>query len=125
MPDLKRTFTFYTNNFYLSAEQIVFLYKNRWQVELFFKWIKQHLRVKTFWGNSETSVRIQIYAAVCTYCLIAIIEHKMKLERNIYEVMRILGSSLLDKEHIKDLLLPELEQLEIANCQPELPLEFD
>lgn len=125
IPELKRTFTFYTNNFYLTAEQIVFLYKNRWQVELFFKWIKQHLRVTTFWGNSETSVRIQIYAAICTYCVVAIIEHKMKLERNIYEVMRILGSSLLVKEHIKDLLAPEPEQTEVANCQPELDLFFD
>lgn len=125
IPELNRTFTFYTNNFFLSAEQIVFLYKNRWQVELFFKWIKQHLRVTTFWGNSENAVRIQIYAAVTTYCLIAIIEHKMKLERNIYEVMRILGSSLLVKEHIRDLLAPELEQAEVTNCHPTLDLEFD
>ena len=125
IPELNRTFTFYTNNFFLSAEQIVFLYKNRWQVELFFKWIKQHLRVTTFWGNSETAVRIQIYVAVATYCLIAIIEHKMKLERNIYEVMRVLGSSLLVKEHIRDLLAPEPEQPQIANCYPTLDLEFD
>lgn len=125
IPELNRTFTFYTNNFFLSAEQIVFLYKNRWQVELFFKWIKQHLRVTTFWGNSETAVRIQIYAAVVTYCLIAIIEHKMKLERNIYEVMRVLGSSLLVKEHIKDLLAPEPEQPQVANCYPTLDFEFD
>lgn len=125
IPDLKRCFVFYTNNFFLSAEQIVFLYKNRWQVELFFKWIKQHLRVTTFWGNSETSVRIQIYAAICTYCVVAIIEHKMKLERNIYEVMRIIGSSLLVKEHIKDLLTPEPEPIQIANCHPTLDLEFD
>lgn len=125
IPELNRTFTFYTNNFFLSAEQIVFLYKNRWQVELFFKWIKQHLRVTTFWGNSETAVRIQIYVAVVTYCLIAIIEHKMKLERNIYEVMRVLGSCLLVKEHIRDLLAPEPEQPQIANCYPTLDLEFD
>lgn len=125
IPELNRTFTFYTNNFYLSAERIVFLYKNRWQVELFFKWIKQHLRVTTFWGNTESAVRIQIYVAVATYCLIAIIEHKMKLERNIYEVMRVLGSSLLVKEHIRDLLAPEPEQPQIANCHPTLDLEFD
>lgn len=125
IPELNRTFTFYTNNFFLSAEQIVFLYKNRWQVELFFKWIKQHLRVTTFWGNSETAVRIQIYAAITTYCLIAIIEHKMKLERNIYEVIRVLGSSLLVKENMRDLLAPEPEQVAVANCQPTLDLEFD
>lgn len=125
IPELNRTFTFYTNNFYLSAEQIVFLYKNRWQVELFFKWIKQHLRVTTFCGNSENAVRIQIYVAVATYCLIAIIEHEMKLERNIYEVMRVLGSSLLVKEHIRDLLDPEPEQDKIAICYPTLDFEFD
>ncbi len=125
IPELNRTFTFYTNNFYLTAEQIVFLYKNRWQVELFFKWIKQHLRVTTFWGNSETAVRIQIYVAVTTYCLIAIIEHKMKLERNIYEIMRVLGSSLLVKENIRDLLAPSAEPEQVANCHPMLDLEFD
>lgn len=125
IPELNRTFTFYTNNFYLTAEQIVFLYKNRWQVELFFKWIKQHLRVTTFWGNSETAVRIQIYVAVTTYCLIAIIQHKMKLERNIYEIMRVLGSSLLVKEHIRDLLAPIAEPEQMANCHPMLDLEFD
>lgn len=125
IPDLKETFTFYTNNFMLSPEQVAFLYKCRWLVELFFKWIKQHLRVTTFWGNSENAVRIQIYAAICTYCLIAIIQHKMKLERNIYEVMRVLGSSLLCKEHIKDLLLPEKVNTKIANCYPTLDLQFD
>lgn len=124
IPDLKRSFVFYANNFYLSAEQIVLLYRNRWQVELFFKWIKQHLRVTTFWGNSETSVRIQIYAAICTYCVVAIIEHDMKLERNISEVMRILGSSLLVKENIRDLLAPDPEPTQIANCYPTLDLEF-
>lgn len=106
IPELRRSFTFYSNNFYLSAKQIVLLYKNRWQVELFFKFIKQHLRVKTFWGISETAVRIQIYAAIITYCLIAIIEHDLKLNRNIYEVMRILSSALLSKDRMADLLLP-------------------
>lgn len=122
IPEQHRTFTFYTNNFYLTATQIVFLYKNRWTVELFFKWIKQHLRVKSFWGISETAVRIQIYAAITTYCLIAIIEHDMRLNRNIYEVMRILSSALLTKEHLVDLLSPQdcIEQKEDA-----LQLNFD
>ena len=122
IPDLDRTFTSYTNNFVLSSEQIVFLYKNRWQVELFFKWIKQHLRVTTFWGQSENAVRIQIYVAICTYCLIAIVEHEMKIERNIYEVMRIIGSSLLVKGDIKDLFFSVEDKPDpIANCQ----LTFD
>lgn len=122
IPDLKRAFTFYTNNFIFSAEQIVFLYKNQWQVELFFKWIKQHLRVTTFWGQSENAVRIQIYTAICTYCLVAIIEHKMKIERNIYEIMRIIGSSLLVKENMENLFLAlEDEPRKVTNCQ----LTFD
>ena len=102
-PELHRTFTYYTNNFYLKASDIALLYKNRWKVELFFNFLKQHLRVKSFWGNSENAVRIQIYVAITTYCLVAIIENELHLNRNIYEVMRILGSSLLVKDNIKDL----------------------
>ena len=105
-PDLQRTFTYYTNNFYLAAKNIALLYKYRWQVELFFKWIKQHLRVKTFWGESENAVRIQIHVAIITYCLIGIIEHDLQIGRPINEVMRILGSSLLVKDNIRDLFEP-------------------
>lgn len=105
-PELKRTFTYYTNNFYLDAKDIALLYKYRWQVELFFKWIKQHLRVKTFWGESENAVRIQIHVAIITYCLIGIIEHDLQIDRPIVEVMRILGSSLLTKDNVRDLLEP-------------------
>ena len=102
-PEMNRTFTYYTNNFYLKASDIALLYKNRWKVELFFKFLKQHLRVKSFWGNSENAVRIQIYVAIITYCLVAIIESELKLNRDIYEVMRILGSSMLVKDNIKEL----------------------
>lgn len=105
-PDLQRTFTYYTNDFYLAAKNIALLYKYRWQVELFFKWIKQHLRVKTFWGESENAVRIQIHVAIITYCLIGIIEHDLQIGRPINEVMRILGSSLLVKDNIRDLFEP-------------------
>lgn len=126
IPELNRTFTFYTNNFILSAEEIVFLYKNRWQVELFFKWIKQHLRVTAFWGQSENAVRIQIYTAICTYCLIAIIEHKMKIGRNIYEIMRVMGSSLLVKGDMAKLFLSlEEESEQVANCQLTINFETD
>lgn len=103
-PDLGRTFTYYTNNFYLKGNEIALLYRYRWQVELFFKWIKQHLRVKSFWGESENAVRIQIHVAITTYCLVAIIEHDLKLGRPIVEVMRILGHSLLVKDPIQELL---------------------
>jgi len=99
----KHTFTFLTNNTDLTAEQIALLYKNRWQVELFFKWIKQHLKVKSFWGTSENAVRIQIYSAIIAYCLVAIIGHDLKLERSTYEILQILGISLLYKTPVNEL----------------------
>jgi transposase len=99
-----RTFIFLTNNMELTAEQIAFLYKQRWQVELFFKWIKQHLKIKAFWGTSENAVRIQIYSAIIAYCLVAIIGTELKIERSPYEILQILGISLLDKSPVKELL---------------------
>ena len=121
-PVLRRTFTYYTNNFYLKAEVIAFLYKNRWVVEIFFKWMKSHLRIKCFWGNSENAVRIQIYVAIITYCIVAIIERTLQLNRSTYDVMRILGSSLLAKDNLKDLFQPvEVEQ---TNDDWQLQLDF-
>jgi hypothetical protein len=99
----KRTFTYLTNNFGISAGYIALLYKNRWQVELFFKWIKQHLHIKSFWGVTENAVRIQIYAAITAYCLVAIIEHDLKLNRSTFDVLRILSMSLFDKTPIGEL----------------------
>jgi hypothetical protein len=99
----KRTFTYLTNNFDIKPKHIALLYKNRWQVELFFKWIKQHLHIKSFWGVTETTVRIQIYAAITTYCLVAIVEHDLRLERSTFDVLRILSMSLFDKTHIREL----------------------
>jgi len=99
----KREFTFLTNAIHISALQVAELYKNRWQVELFFKWLKQHLKIKKFWGNTENAVRIQIYVAICTYCLIAIVQKDMLLDRSLYEVLQILSISLTDKTHLRDL----------------------
>lgn len=101
--DHKRTFTYLTNNFGISAGYIALLYKNRWQVELFFKWIKQHLHVKSFWGVTENAVRIQIYSAITTYCIVAIIEHDLRLNRSTFDVLRILSMSLFDKTPIREL----------------------
>jgi len=105
-PELQRSFAYYTNDFYLAAKDIALLYKYRWQVELFFKWIKQHLQVKRFWGESENAVRTQIHVAIITYCLIAIIGHDLKIDRPVFEVMRILGKSALTTDSIQDLLKP-------------------
>lgn len=99
-----RAFVFLTNNFKLKAEEIALLYKNCWQVELFFKWIKQHLKVKTFWGETENAVRIQIYTAIIAYCLVAIVGAELKIDRSTYEILQILGISLLDKTTVNQLL---------------------
>ena len=96
-------FDFITNNFKLSALKIALLYKHRWSVELFFKWIKQHLRIKTFWGYSENAVRIQIYSAIITYLTISILKEKMKLKQTNYEILQILNFSLIDKIPIQQL----------------------
>ena len=98
-----REFVFLTNDFELPALVVAELYRNRWSVELFFKWLKQHLKIKRFWGTSENAVRIQIYCAIITYCLVVIIKHDMKLERSVYEILQIIGISLTDKTHLRDL----------------------
>lgn len=125
-PELNRTFTYYTNNFYLAAKDIALLYRYRWQVELFFKWIKQHLKVKTFWGESENAVRIQIHVAIITYCVIGIIEHDFKLGRPIMQVMRILSSALLLKEDIRELFVnSQTDMSDKTDGQLSLDFEFD
>ena len=98
-----KEYVFLTNDLDSTALIIVDLYRNRWQVELFFKWLKQHLRIKKFWGTTENAVRIQIYCAIITYCLVAIVQHDMQLERSVYEVLQILSISLTDKTHLGDL----------------------
>lgn len=101
--EYKREFIFLTNNMEITAEQVALLYKNRWQVELFFKWIKQHLKIKAFWGTSENAVRIQIYSAISAYCLVAIVGSELKINRSTYEILQVLGISLLDKTPVKEL----------------------
>src|SRR5574344_531830 len=121
----KREFVFLTNAMDISALQVAELYKNRWQVELFFKWLKQHLKIKKFWGTTENAVRIQIYAAICAYCLVAIIQHDMKLDRSTYEVLQILSISLTDKTHLKDLFNKTNFQYDKERCDSNEPSLFD
>lgn len=99
-----RNLVFLTNNMFLKPEEIAALYKHRWKVELFFKWIKQHLKITAFWGRSENAVKTQVYIAVITYTLIAIIRQKLKSDYSSYEILQILGTSLLDKTPINQLL---------------------
>ena len=98
-----REFVFLTNATHISSIVVAEPYKNRWQIEQFFKWLKQHLKIKKFWGTTENAVRIQIYIAISTYLLVSIVKHDMQLDRSIYEILQILGISLTDKTHLKDL----------------------
>ena len=98
--------TFLTNNFALAPELIAQLYRQRWQVELFFKWIKQHLRIKAFLGTSENAVKTQIWIAVCTYVLIAIVKKRLKLEHSLYEILQILSLTMFETTPINQLLEP-------------------
>jgi len=100
----RRTFVFLTNNFIQPAADIALLYKYRWKVELFFKWIKQHLKIKSFWGTSMNAVKTQVYIAIITYTLVAIIKSKLKINRSTYEMLQIISASLFDKTHLNDLL---------------------
>ncbi len=99
-----KVFIFITNNMELTALEIELLYKKRWQVELFFKWIKQHLRIKSFWGTTINAVKIQLYCAIITYCLVTIVGNKLKVDRSIYEILQILSFSLLDKSPVNEIL---------------------
>jgi hypothetical protein len=105
--------TFLTNNFALSPEMIAALYRQRWQVELFFKWIKQHLRIKTFLGTSENAVKTQIWIAVCTYVLIAILKKRLKLPNSLHEILQILSLTMFETTPINQLLNPSHENSSI------------
>lgn len=97
-------FVFLTNNTDLKAEEVAALYKYRWKIELFFKWIKQHLKIQSFWGISENAVKIQVYVAIICFAIVSIIKSKLKTEKSTYEILQILSVSLLDKTPLKELL---------------------
>jgi transposase len=99
-PETGKTLIFLTNNFVLPPLTIAALYKNRWQVELFFKWIKQHLRIKKFLGNSENAVKTQIWCAVSTYVLIAIVKKELQIDASLYTLLQILSVSVFEKTEL-------------------------
>lgn len=120
----KRTFTYLTNSFGIKAEHVALLYKYRWQVELFFKWIKQHLHIKSFWGITENAVRIQLFSAITAYCLVAIIEHDLRLNRSTFDVLRILSMSLFDKTPIRE-LFERTEPVDVIHDEEHVQLCFN
>lgn len=121
----KRTFIFFTNALDISPIMVAELYHQRWQIELFFKWLKQHLKIKKFWGNSENAVRIQIYAAITAYCMMAIVQKKMRIDRSIYEMLQIVSISLTDTTSLRDLFgKPNYNIVNELDCSTE-PTLFD
>ena len=109
-PETGKKLVFITNHLDLEPLTVCQLYKMRWQVELFFKWIKQHLRIKTFFGTSENAVKSQIWIAVCTYVLVAIVRKRLKLEASMHEILQILSLSLFEKTSLDQLLALAVER---------------
>jgi IS4 transposase len=111
--DAGKRLVFLTNNFCLKPELIADLYRQRWQVELFFKWIKQHLRIKVFFGTSENAVKTQIWIAISTYLLIAIAKKRLHLDHHsLYEILQILSLSMFENTSINQLLAPSSKKSE-------------
>ena len=113
-----KTLVFLTNNIDLPAQTIAELYRCRWQVELFFKWIKQHLRIKSFFGTSENAVKSQIWIAVSVYVLVAILKKRLKLSASLYEILQILSLTMFERTPLDQLLAripPSSDLLENPN----------
>jgi Domain of unknown function (DUF4372)/Transposase DDE domain len=123
-PETKKRFVFLTNNLQLPALTIAQIYKSRWQIELFFRWIKQHLRIKSFYGTSPNAVRTQVWIAVCVYVLVAIVRKELKLERSMGEILQILSISLFEKTPISEALSLPKSGFQGTACHNQLPL-FD
>jgi IS4 transposase len=111
-----------TNNTALPPSTIAALYKSRWQVELFFKWIKQHLRIKKFLGNSENAVKTQIWCAISTYVLIAIIKKELQLNASLYTLLQILSVSIFEKTELSSALQLEGNTIDKADVSNQLNL---
>jgi Transposase DDE domain/Domain of unknown function (DUF4372) len=120
--DTGKRATFLTNNFALKPELIADLYRQRWQVELFFKWIKQHLRIKSFLGTPENAVKTQIWIAVCTYVLIAIVKKRLHLPQSLHEILQILSLNMFEKTPMHQLLTPPPPDLGVQSDQYQLLL---
>ncbi len=121
-PESGKTLVFLTNNTALPALTICALYKSRWQVELFFKWIKQHLRIKHFLGTSENAAKTQVWCAVATYVLIAIVKKELQLDASLYTCLQILSVSVFEKTELSCALRPDESRIETADTANQLNL---
>ena len=115
-----KTYIFFTNHFDTEAGVIAELYKQRWQVELFFKWIKQHLKIKCFWGRSPNAVYIQVWIAICTYLLVAILKKSLRIDHSMNEILQILSVSLFDKSPLESLFITRELQKKSPDIQEAL-----
>ncbi len=122
--ETRKRFRFLTNNFTLPALTIALIYKTRWQVELFFKWIKQHLRIKSFYGTSENAVKTQIWIAVSIYVLVAIVRKRLALAISLYQILQVLSVTLFEKTPILQALQPPDSQQDLLSSANQLIL-FD
>jgi len=122
--DNDKRFVFLTNNFVLPALTITQLYKCRWQIELFFKWIKQHLRIKAFYGTSPNAVRTQVWIAISVYVLVAIVKRELKIDRSLSEILQILSVNPFEKTPVFQLLATHDHQTLNTPLPNQLPL-FD
>ncbi len=115
-PQSGKRLVFLTNNFTVPALTVTQLYRQRWQIELFFRWIKQHLRIKSFFGTSENAVKTQIWIAISAYVLVAILKKRLHLSASLYEILQILSVRPLEKE-------PLLQLFSESSTSPDVPLD--
>ena len=123
-PDHEHTLVFLTNNFTLPALKIAQIYKSRWQIELFFRWIKQHLRIRSFIGTSDNAVRIQIWSAISTYLLVAILKKTLKLEPSLHEILQVLSVTQFEKVPIPELFNRRTTLFDTSNITEDIPNLF-
>ena len=119
-----KSLVFLTNNFELPALVVALLYKSRWQVELFFKWIKQNLRIKHFFGNSDNAVKTQIWISICVYVLVAIVKKELKLEKSMSSILQILSINVFSKDTLAQLLTEFASQIEEQDIGNQLIFKY-
>ncbi len=122
--ETSKYYVFLTNNFTVDAYVITQLYKHRWQIELFFKWIKQHLKIKTFWGHSKNAVQTQICIALCAYLIVAIMKKRLDVKMPLYEILQILSVSMFDKTPLFE-LFTDADAEAFGGCSEKTASLFD
>lgn len=115
-----KTFIFLTNHFDIEATTIAGLYKERWKIELFFKWIKQHLKIKSFYGTSENAIHCQIWIAICSYLIVAIAKKKLKIQQTLYSFLQVISISIFEKEPINQLVSNNQSHFKDSNFSNQL-----